>query len=154
MSWTARTPRARGALSAPGQRATSASSAHGRRSPGTSRRGTLVDVSDKVAVLRDLTFGQRVAEEEGDVLKDYFVETDQWRRIFDGEVDVVYGAKGAGKSAIFALLQARRTELAARNIIVIAADNARGNTFSRISSPILRRASVNSFCCGSSTPCC
>jgi hypothetical protein len=43
-------------------------------------------VSDKVAVLRELTFGQRVAEEEGDVLKDYFVETDQWRRIFDGEV--------------------------------------------------------------------
>ena len=85
-------------------------------------------MTDKVSALRDLSFGQRVAEEEGDALRDYFVETDQWRRIFDGEVDIVYGAKGAGKSAIFALLQARSAELAVRKIRVIAADSTRGNT--------------------------
>lgn len=42
-------------------------------------------------VLSSSNFGQRIAEEEGDALQSYFVETDQWKRIFSGEVDVVYG---------------------------------------------------------------
>jgi len=28
----------------------------------------------------------------------YFVETDQWDRIFNGEIDVIKGDKGAGKA--------------------------------------------------------
>jgi hypothetical protein len=62
---------------------------------------------DKQQVLRELSFGQRVAEEEAAQLSAYFVETDQWRRVWDGEVDIVYGAKGAGKSAIYATLSQR-----------------------------------------------
>ena len=33
-----------------------------------------------------------------------FVETDQWSRIVKGEIDIVRGDKGAGKSAIYSLL--------------------------------------------------
>jgi ABC-type lipoprotein export system ATPase subunit len=33
----------------------------------------------------------------------YFVETDQWKRLLRGEVDIVYGPKGSGKSALLAV---------------------------------------------------
>src|SRR6185437_13686250 len=53
------------------------------------------------------SFGARVAEEEVDELAEYFVETDQWKRLYRGDVDVVYGAKGSGKSALYSLLVER-----------------------------------------------
>jgi hypothetical protein len=81
---------------------------------------------DKQQVLRELTFGQRVAEEEAARLSAYFVETDQWRRVWDGEVDIVYGAKGAGKSAIYATLSQRDEDLFDRGILVKAAENPQG----------------------------
>ena len=59
---------------------------------------------DCQSVLRTLSFGQRIAEEERDYLANYFVETDQWRRMYSGDVDIVYGAKGSGKSALYFLL--------------------------------------------------
>src|SRR5207237_881456 len=62
------------------------------------------DPIDCRAVLRTLNFGQRIAEDERDYLARYFVETDQWRRMYSGEVDIVYGAKGSGKSALYFLL--------------------------------------------------
>lgn len=77
-------------------------------------------------ILQSITFGERIAEDEGDRLSSYFVETDQWRRIFNGEVDIVYGPKGSGKSAIYFLLLNRINELSARNIALIAAENPRG----------------------------
>src|SRR6266542_1903326 len=86
-------------------------------------RGQLVE---KRAILRDLTFGQRVAEEEAEHLAAYFVETDQWRRMFSGEIDVVYGPKGSGKSAIYSILLARADDLFDRGIIVEPAENPRG----------------------------
>lgn len=42
------------------------------------------------------SFGSRVAEEEVESLHEYFVETEQWRRLLAGEVDIVFGSKGAG----------------------------------------------------------
>jgi hypothetical protein len=36
---------------------------------------------EKRDALRLLSFGQRIAEEEGDSLAQYFVQTDQWKRI-------------------------------------------------------------------------
>ena len=41
----------------------------------------------------------------------YFVETDQWNRIYNGGVDVIYGAKGSGKSAIYHLMMNKEGEL-------------------------------------------
>lgn len=81
---------------------------------------------DKHNILRSITFGHRVAEEETDVLSAYFVETDHWNRLFRGDIDVVYGAKGAGKSALYSLLLSRNGELFDRNILLIAAENPRG----------------------------
>jgi putative ribosome biogenesis GTPase RsgA len=66
---------------------------------------------DKSYVLRETSFGKRIAEDEAVELATYFVETEQWRKIYDGDVDVVYGSKGAGKSAIYSLLNSRQDNL-------------------------------------------
>jgi len=79
-----------------------------------------------LSVLRDLKFGQRVAEEEGEALAAYFVETDHWRRLYADEVDVVYGPKGAGKSALYSLLISRAEGLFDRQILLAVAENPRG----------------------------
>jgi hypothetical protein len=80
----------------------------------------------KQEVLASSSFGQRVAEEEGRELSAYFVETDQWTRVFSGEVDVIYGPKGSGKSAIYSLIVDRQAELLGRGIVVVPAENPRG----------------------------
>ena len=81
---------------------------------------------NKVDVLRQIRFGERIAEEELDELEKYFVATDQWTRVFEGEVDVIYGAKGSGKSAIYALIDKRQNDLFDRGILVQGAENVRG----------------------------
>jgi hypothetical protein len=83
---------------------------------------------NKREILTDITFGARVAEEEAEKLGEYFVETDQWRRIFAGLVDIVYGPKGSGKSALYSLLLQRESELFDRGILVTPAENPRGAT--------------------------
>lgn len=80
----------------------------------------------KQDVLRSMTFGQRVAEDETDMLGTYFVETDHWVRLFRGDIDVVYGTKGAGKSALYSLLLSRRDALFDRNVLLVPAENPRG----------------------------
>ena len=62
-------------------------------------------------LLKILSFGARVAEKETSELAKYFVETDQWSRIFHGEIDVIRGGKGAGKSAIYSLLATKADDL-------------------------------------------
>jgi hypothetical protein len=77
-------------------------------------------------LLRELTFGGRVAEEEGDRLDAYFVETDQWHRIVSGKVDVVFGAKGSGKSAIYTALLHRTDALFDEGTLLVPAEQPRG----------------------------
>ncbi len=77
-------------------------------------------------VLREISFGARVAEEEAAELSGYFVETDQWQRMYRGDIDIVYGAKGSGKSAIFALLLSREDELFDRRILLASVEDPRG----------------------------
>lgn len=72
--------------------------------------------------------GSRIAEEESDELTQYFVQTDQWARIYSGDVDIIYGTKGSGKSAIYALILNRQDELFDANIITTPAENPRGTT--------------------------
>jgi hypothetical protein len=82
---------------------------------------------DKKTVLRNVTFGSRVAEEEVEGLRSYFVETEQWRKLFDGDVDVVYGPKGAGKSALYSLLVGEKETLRlGRRTVFIAGENPGG----------------------------
>ncbi|HBE77676.1 MAG TPA: hypothetical protein DDW65_07795 [Firmicutes bacterium] len=80
----------------------------------------------KLSILQDLSFGERVAEEESRELAKYFFQTEQWRRIFAGEIDVVYGSKGSGKSAIYSVLLTKESELFDNQIILIPAEKPRG----------------------------
>lgn len=79
-----------------------------------------------IDVLRKPSFGKRTAEEEQEQLRAYFVETEQWRHVLKGEVDVVYGPKGSGKSAIYSLISQNRDELFDRYIIVVPGENPQG----------------------------
>jgi hypothetical protein len=81
---------------------------------------------NKSDVLEAVTFGQRIAEQEIDELSSYFVETVTWRSIYAGDVDVVYGPKGSGKSALYSLLRDRELALRARRIVLISAENPSG----------------------------
>jgi len=81
---------------------------------------------NKREVLAAITFGHRIAEDEADTLISYFVETEQWRKVLLGRVDVVYGPKGSGKSALYSLLRKRGDELRARNIFLAACESVRG----------------------------
>src|SRR3989344_315083 len=83
----------------------------------------MIDTSGKMVLLESLVFGQRVAEEEPR-LGEYFVETLLWRKMLRGEVDIVYGMKGSGKSAIFHLLSSGRD--VPSTIKIIPAENTRG----------------------------
>ena len=82
--------------------------------------------TEKRKVLLGVSFGQRVAEDEGVDLVNYFVETDEWRRILNGEIDLIYGPKGSGKSAIYSLLSIKADILEKKNIYNIQAENPRG----------------------------
>jgi len=81
---------------------------------------------EKRQILQETTFGKPTAEEEGEDLSAYFVETDQWQQLLAGEIDVIYGPKGAGKSALYSLLISKTSDLFDRGIIVVAAENPRG----------------------------
>ena len=85
-----------------------------------------MQIVTKREVLAVTSFGKRIAEDEVDDLASYFVETDQWNKVFSGQVDVVYGPKGSGKSAIYSLLRQKRPELQARGIIPAPGENVRG----------------------------
>jgi hypothetical protein len=85
----------------------------------------------RLDLLRKLSFGARVAEDETVELAKYFVETDQWNRIFRGETDIIRGDKGAGKSAIYSLLVAKTNDLFDKKILLITAERPRGATVFR-----------------------
>lgn len=79
-----------------------------------------------IDVLRELTVGSRIAEDEADELAAYFVETDQFRRILAGEIDLIFGPKGSGKSAIYASILSRTDELFDRGITIKSGEIPRG----------------------------
>ena len=80
----------------------------------------------KLEVLTATTFGERIAENEADTLNSYFVETEQWRKVISGQVDVVYGPKGSGKSALYDLLRNSRDFLGDQGIILAPGESVRG----------------------------
>ena len=49
--------------------------------------GKSSSLNRKREILQDITFGKPTAEEEADALSGYFVETEQWRQIFAGEIE-------------------------------------------------------------------
>ena len=87
---------------------------------------SLGDIMEKLALLKRLSFGQRVAEDETAELAKYFGRQINWDRIVRGEIDVIQGEKGAGKSAIYALLGRKEDEFFDENILLIPAETPRG----------------------------
>jgi hypothetical protein len=82
---------------------------------------------NKLDLLKKATFGSRIAEDEIDELHSYFVETEDWRKVISGEVDIVFGSKGSGKSALYSLLVLKKEDLRlGRRTVFIAAENPRG----------------------------
>lgn len=81
----------------------------------------------KLDILKKINFGKRVAEDERTELSAYFVETEQWQRLLKDDIDIVVGAKGTGKSALFCLLFEHSRE-DSHDILCIAADNMKGAT--------------------------
>jgi hypothetical protein len=81
---------------------------------------------DKRSVLTNTDFGKRIAEQERNELDSYFVQTEQWRGVFSGEIDVVYGPKGSGKSAIYSLLIRKSSELLDRGILIVPGEDVMG----------------------------
>ncbi len=70
--------------------------AHSIRSPARGRGETK---------LQKLTFGAIAAENEFRTLEDYFVQTSEYLRTARGEVGMVAGRKGSGKTAIFFMVR-------------------------------------------------
>ncbi len=52
-------------------------------------------------ILESITFGASAAENEFRELSGYYLDTEQFYRALRGEVRLVVGRKGAGKTAIF-----------------------------------------------------
>lgn len=85
--------------------------------------------------LTGLSFGERVAENESARLAEYFVKTEQWNSLLLGKVDVIFGSKGAGKSALYTLLMNEKDNLINDGIIILSAEKPTGQTvFSDITS--------------------
>ena len=82
----------------------------------------------RLDLLKEMSFGSQIAEDEVTALAGYFVETNQWRKIANGEIDIIRGEKRAGKSAIYALLTTRADDFFDRGILLVAAENPRGAT--------------------------
>jgi hypothetical protein len=61
--------------------------------------------------------GNPTAEDEAPQLDTYFVETEQFRLTLSGDLNIILGRKGSGKTAIF--LQARNKVRADRNNVVV-----------------------------------
>src|SRR6266851_2135653 len=83
---------------------------------------------NRLDLLKQMSFGSQVAEDEVSALASYFVETNQWARIANGEIDIIRGEKGAGKSAIYSLLMTKSGDFFDRGILLVAAENPRGAT--------------------------
>ena len=62
-------------------------------------------ISEPKTLLERLNLGASAAENELQELGYYFLETDEFRRTLRGEIKVVAGRKGSGKTALFAQLR-------------------------------------------------
>jgi hypothetical protein len=78
-------------------------------------------------LLARLSVGSSVAEHD-EALERYFVETATYRALVSGEMDIVAGDKGTGKTALFRILQDRyATTPELSNVEVVPAFNPTGN---------------------------
>ena len=67
--------------------------------------------------LAELSIGDSVAENEFQTLGEYYLRTDEYKRAARGEVNMVVGRKGTGKTALFSQLRDEK-RANVRNIVV------------------------------------
>lgn len=82
----------------------------------------------KSEILEKIDIGSRVAEDEQKKLKQYFIKTHAFKELDNDNVDIIYGFKGTGKSAIYLHLLENRPNYKARNIHIVQAENIRGDS--------------------------
>lgn len=80
----------------------------------------------KIQVLKTTNVGERIAEQESEGLSKYFLKTYLWEQILSSEVDIVFGCKGSGKSAIYNYLSSQEDNIFDLNAILALAENPRG----------------------------
>lgn len=73
--------------------------------------------SEATSILTGLSIGDPTAENEMTTLSDYYISTDEYQRALRGEVNLVVGRKGSGKTALF--VQLRDTKRSKKPNIVI-----------------------------------
>jgi hypothetical protein len=81
----------------------------------------------RIDILKTIDFGSGVAEDESTSLSNYFLPTATWESVLKGKVDLVYGAKGSGKSALYLSLLQTAPSLRRSGTHVIAAENPSGS---------------------------
>src|ERR1035441_10177638 len=74
-------------------------------------------IEKEQSILERLSFGASAAENEFRELSGYYLDTDQFQRALRGEVRLVVGRKGSGKTAIFAQVR-DRTRQNSQNVVV------------------------------------
>jgi hypothetical protein len=80
----------------------------------------------KDSEIKQIDIGSRVAEQEVEGLKTYFLKTPLWDSILNNQVDIIFGCKGSGKSALYTYLPNEEYDLFAHNIHLLLAENPRG----------------------------
>ncbi|MFA4084809.1 hypothetical protein ONA92_24220 [Mycobacteroides salmoniphilum] len=89
---------------------------------------TAGELSELKDLVRSISVGSRIAEQETENLSNYFVKTESWRQVRQGEVDIIFAPKGGGKSAIYSMLLSLADDFFDRNILLVTADNPQGDT--------------------------
>ena len=84
-----------------------------------------INMVTKIEALQYSDFGSRVAEDDKK-LASYFVETAVWKKLLSGEIDIVRGVKGSGKSALYKQLLNQKDNFSKKNILLISAENLSG----------------------------
>lgn len=79
--------------------------------------GSEIKVNNETTLLQQLDFGASAAENEMRNLQSYYLKTDAFNKALRGEVQLVVGRKGSGKSAIF--LQIRDKERSKSGNVVL-----------------------------------
>jgi len=83
---------------------------------------------DKRSVLNSLDIGNGVAERERELLKGFFLESGEWRKLLSGSADLIFGPKGSGKSTLFFNLLEHEYELLERGILLVSSENVAGES--------------------------
>jgi hypothetical protein len=78
---------------------------------------------EKLEVIRRTNVGSRIAELEKEGLDKYFLKTYLWEQILNNDIDIVFGCKGSGKSAIYNFLSNQTSEIFEKNGILAFAEN-------------------------------